>query len=102
MGAADNDRNVEPFLYARRDFEDFTVVRRKERRDADDVRRDVGYLVFDFVEWLAEVIVLMKGREWRFVRHRGVLGEISELLGNRHRPSAAPAVIVFDDDVNIG
>jgi hypothetical protein len=50
MGTADNDRNVEPFLHARRDFEDFTVVRRKERRDADDVRPDVGYLGFDFVE----------------------------------------------------
>ena len=44
----------------------------------------------------------MKGREWRFVRHRVVVGEISKLLGNRHRPSAATAVVVFDDDVNIG
>ena len=101
MGAADNDRNVEPFLYARRDFEDFTVVGREERRDADDVGPDLGYLGFDFIEWLSEVIVLMKGREWRFVRHRVVVGEIAKLSGNRYRPSAAPAVVVFDDDVNI-
>ena len=101
MGAADDDRNVEPFLYARRDFEDFTIVRREERRDTDDIGPDLGYFGFDFIEWLSEVIVLMKGRERRFVRHRIIIGEISKLFRNRHRSSAAPAVIVFDDDFNI-
>jgi hypothetical protein len=60
MGAAGDDRNVEPFLYARRDFEDLTEVRREERRDTNDIGPDLGYLGFDFVERLSEMIVLMK------------------------------------------
>src|SRR4030095_271963 len=101
MGAAGDDRNVEPFLYAHRDFEDFTVVGREERRDTNDIGPDLGYLRLDFVARLSLMIVLMKGRERRLVRHQVVVGEVSKLSGNRYCPSAATAVVVFDHDFNV-
>src|SRR5262249_37079473 len=42
MRTTDNHRNVKPFLPARGDFEDLTVVGCKERRDTDDIGPNLG------------------------------------------------------------
>src|SRR5262245_16390665 len=102
MRTTHDHRNVKLFLHARGNFEHLTVVGCEERRDTDDVGPNFSYISFDLIERLSEVIVSMKSRKWRLVRYRVVVGEITELLGNRYRPSAASGVVILDDNFNFG
>src|SRR5688572_1663372 len=102
MGAADHDGGGGALLYARGDFERLAIIGSEERGDADDVGLERCDIVFDHIKRCAKMIVTMERRERRLVADGVVFGQVAQLLRNSYGAAAGAAVVVFDEDVDLG
>ncbi len=92
----------ETFFRPRCYFQRLAEIRREQRGDADDVRFQPADFFLDLVKGFTEVIIAMKGREWRLVRNAVEFAQVAQFSRDGHGPATGTAVIVSDDDFDVG